>query len=176
MSVSYRPTGNGQQMRRASFDLSLIPEPRLWLEERLGVLAQFEVVESVAAPAEPSNASTVRRVRCCRRRARSSVRSGSARERPRQRHVPGRGRRRERARCIDAPPTLCPNQERWAAVAQRMMARDNAVEACPGSAFVQRSMRRCRLCQARWTAIRGRPMVQARPSRAAVVSRPERDG
>ena len=45
-------------MRRAYFDLSLIPEPRLWLEERLGVLAHFEVVESVAAPAEPSDAST----------------------------------------------------------------------------------------------------------------------
>jgi putative DNA primase/helicase len=41
--VAYRPQGVGQRDREAGFDLALIPDPRVWLEARLGPLAHFEV-------------------------------------------------------------------------------------------------------------------------------------
>jgi putative DNA primase/helicase len=41
--VTYRPSGAGQKDREARFDLALIPDPRVWLEARLGPLAHFEV-------------------------------------------------------------------------------------------------------------------------------------
>lgn len=43
--VAYRPAGAGQKDRQARFDLGLIPDPRTWLEQRLGPLAHFEVID-----------------------------------------------------------------------------------------------------------------------------------
>ncbi len=43
--VAYRPAGAGQKDRQARFDLELIPDPRTWLEQRLGSLAHFEVID-----------------------------------------------------------------------------------------------------------------------------------
>jgi putative DNA primase/helicase len=42
--VTYRPTGAGQKDRQARFDLTLIPNPRAWLEARLGPLAHVEML------------------------------------------------------------------------------------------------------------------------------------
>jgi hypothetical protein len=46
--VTYRPAGRGQQTRRAWFDLALIPDPRAWLEARLGALPSCEVSGAAA--------------------------------------------------------------------------------------------------------------------------------
>ncbi len=54
--VAYRPAGAGQKDRQARFDLGLVPAPRTWLEQRLGPLAHFEVVDG-AMP--DTTASTV---------------------------------------------------------------------------------------------------------------------
>ncbi len=43
--VAYRPAGAGQKDRQARFDLALVPAPRTWLEQRLGPLAHFEVID-----------------------------------------------------------------------------------------------------------------------------------
>jgi putative DNA primase/helicase len=50
--VIYQPEGAGQKPRRATFDLTLVPDPELWLAERLGALALCQV-------ARPSNKGTV---------------------------------------------------------------------------------------------------------------------
>ncbi|MCQ4162162.1 hypothetical protein NON00_19820 [Roseomonas sp. GC11] len=42
--VRYRPAGAGQKERAAKFDLALIPDPRAWLEARIGALAYFELI------------------------------------------------------------------------------------------------------------------------------------
>lgn len=42
--VTYRPAGAGQKDRQARFDLTLIPDPRVWLDARLGQLAHFEML------------------------------------------------------------------------------------------------------------------------------------
>ena len=55
--VIYRPAGAGQKDRQARFDLALIPDPRVWLEARLGPLAHFEMLgeePSSAAPMDPA--------------------------------------------------------------------------------------------------------------------------
>ena len=62
--VAYQPagrdSGRGQQLHRAYFDLSLIPPPHAWLEERLGPLAHFEVVElASAARTQPAQSDAV---------------------------------------------------------------------------------------------------------------------
>lgn len=46
--VTYRPAGAGQKDRQARFDLSLIPDPRAWLEARLGPLAHLEMLGAEA--------------------------------------------------------------------------------------------------------------------------------
>jgi putative DNA primase/helicase len=52
--VAYRPAGPGQKDRTARFDLVLVPDPRAWLESRMGPLAHFEVVGGAAPePATP---------------------------------------------------------------------------------------------------------------------------
>jgi putative DNA primase/helicase len=51
--VAYRPAGTGQKDRRARFDLGLIPDPRAWLEQRLGPLAHFEVIDGAMPDATP---------------------------------------------------------------------------------------------------------------------------
>lgn len=43
-AVTYRPEGSGQKKRSAMFNLELIPDPAKWLAERLGPLADCEVV------------------------------------------------------------------------------------------------------------------------------------
>ncbi len=43
-AVAYRPEGSGQKKRSAMFNLELIPDPAKWLAERLGPLADCEVV------------------------------------------------------------------------------------------------------------------------------------
>jgi putative DNA primase/helicase len=43
-AVTYRPEGSGQKVRSAMFNLELIPDPAVWLTERLGPLADCEVV------------------------------------------------------------------------------------------------------------------------------------
>jgi putative DNA primase/helicase len=43
--VFYQPTGQGMQKRHGYFLLALVPDPRAWLEQRLGPLASFEKVE-----------------------------------------------------------------------------------------------------------------------------------
>ena len=43
--LAYRPAGAGQKDRQARFDLGLIPDPRAWLEQRLGPLVHFEVID-----------------------------------------------------------------------------------------------------------------------------------
>lgn len=43
-AVTYRPEGSGQKVRTARFNLKLIPDPAAWLTERLGPLADCEVV------------------------------------------------------------------------------------------------------------------------------------
>jgi hypothetical protein len=109
----------------------LVSEPGLWLEERLGVLAHFEVVEPVAAPAEPSDVSAVDEPdavvatldRLFDQAPRGSVRVSDT----------------FRAEAVDesgldagdASSTLCPNQARWAAVAQRMMGSRGASKPAP---------------------------------------------
>jgi len=42
--VTYRPEGSGQKVRSAMFNLELVPDPAAWLTERLGPLADCEVV------------------------------------------------------------------------------------------------------------------------------------
>ena len=42
--VEYRPAGNGRPPRHAYFDLRIVPDPKGWLEERLGELAGFEAL------------------------------------------------------------------------------------------------------------------------------------
>jgi putative DNA primase/helicase len=42
--VTYRPEGSGQKIRTAMFNLDLIPDPAVWLAERLGPLADCQVV------------------------------------------------------------------------------------------------------------------------------------
>jgi putative DNA primase/helicase len=54
--VGYRPVGAGQKDRRGWFDMTIISDPRAWLEERLGPLAKYEVMvahEIIDAAAEP---------------------------------------------------------------------------------------------------------------------------
>jgi len=46
---SYRPVGRGQQTRQAWFNPRMVPDPRAWLEERLGLLAFFEMAEKESA-------------------------------------------------------------------------------------------------------------------------------
>ncbi|WP_333669069.1 hypothetical protein [Elioraea tepidiphila] len=58
--VTYRPAGAGQKDRRARFDLTLIPDPRAWLDAHLGQLAHFEMLgaeTSEVDPASPGSAS-----------------------------------------------------------------------------------------------------------------------
>jgi len=43
-AVTYRPEGSGQKIRSAMFNLDLISDPAAWLTERLGGLADCEVV------------------------------------------------------------------------------------------------------------------------------------
>jgi putative DNA primase/helicase len=43
-AVTYRPEGSGQKVRTSMFNLNLIPDPAAWLTERLGPLANCEVV------------------------------------------------------------------------------------------------------------------------------------
>src|SRR5436305_1346774 len=50
--VIYQPEGAGQKPRRATFDLTLIPDPEPWLAERLGSLALCQIER-------PSNTGTV---------------------------------------------------------------------------------------------------------------------
>ena len=42
--VDYQPVGAGQKLRHAYFDTRIIPEPKAWIEERLGSLAAFKVI------------------------------------------------------------------------------------------------------------------------------------
>lgn len=61
--VTYRPAGAGQKDRQARFDLTLIPDPRAWLDARLGQLAHFEMLgaeTSAVGPASPASASELR--------------------------------------------------------------------------------------------------------------------
>jgi putative DNA primase/helicase len=52
--VAYRLAGPGQKDRTAQFDLVLIPDPRAWLEAKLGPLAHFEMIGGAAPqPATP---------------------------------------------------------------------------------------------------------------------------
>jgi hypothetical protein len=50
--VIYQPEGAGQKPRRATFDLTLVPDPEPWLAERLGALALCQIEP-------PSSAGTV---------------------------------------------------------------------------------------------------------------------
>ena len=43
--VRYHPAGKGQRPRHAWWDPQVIPDPREWLEQRLGPLVRLEVVE-----------------------------------------------------------------------------------------------------------------------------------
>ena len=47
--VEYQPEGSGQKKRQAYFDPTVVPDPRTWLEERLGPLAHFEFNNPCAA-------------------------------------------------------------------------------------------------------------------------------
>ena len=53
--VNYQLGGAGQKPRRARFNPAMIPDPRSWLEARLGQLARYEVVptETAAASSNP---------------------------------------------------------------------------------------------------------------------------
>jgi len=52
--VAYRPAGPGQKDRTTRFDLVLIPDPRAWLEAKLGPLAHFEMIGGATPqPATP---------------------------------------------------------------------------------------------------------------------------
>ena len=51
--MTYRPVGAGQKDRTAQFDLIIIPDPRAWLEARLGPLDHFEMIGGAASPAQP---------------------------------------------------------------------------------------------------------------------------
>ena len=53
LDVSYQPTGMGQKPRPARFNPARIPDPRAWLESRLGPLARFDI-ETPAATAATS--------------------------------------------------------------------------------------------------------------------------
>lgn len=44
VAATYRPEGSGQKIRTAMFNLDLITDPSVWLAERLGPLADCEVV------------------------------------------------------------------------------------------------------------------------------------
>lgn len=52
----YRPAGRGQQGRRAWFDLSVIADPKRWLEARLGPLGAFAVAADAASTEHPIEA------------------------------------------------------------------------------------------------------------------------
>ena len=43
--ITYQLAGAGKKLATALADMALVPDPRGWLEERLGVLTRFEVVE-----------------------------------------------------------------------------------------------------------------------------------
>jgi putative DNA primase/helicase len=60
--VTYRPTGAGQKDRQARFDLTLIPDPRSWLEARLGPLAHVEMLggEALVEPTDATRVSDLR--------------------------------------------------------------------------------------------------------------------
>jgi putative DNA primase/helicase len=58
LEIAYRPPGRGQQTRRAAFDPAAVPDPRRWLEERLGPLTHYEApeIETATPPrAEPAD-------------------------------------------------------------------------------------------------------------------------
>ncbi|GLS33795.1 hypothetical protein SAMN04488498_12381 [Mesorhizobium albiziae] len=44
-AVLYQRSGAGQKPAKAWFHLALVPDPRKWLEERLGPLAKFEIID-----------------------------------------------------------------------------------------------------------------------------------
>ena len=48
-AVSYQPVGPRVKARRAFFDISVVPDPRAWLEARLGPLAAFKIEGAGAA-------------------------------------------------------------------------------------------------------------------------------
>jgi putative DNA primase/helicase len=62
--LQYRPAGRGQQNRRAWFSPALVPDPRAWLEQRLGPLAHFDLedVPGAVAPAGAEQADPVEAV------------------------------------------------------------------------------------------------------------------
>ena len=43
IKVSYQPAGPGMKPRTAFVDPAVLPDPRAWLEQRLGPLAKFEL-------------------------------------------------------------------------------------------------------------------------------------
>ena len=51
--VIYQPEGAGQKPRRATFDLTLVPDPEPWLAERLGSLALCQIER----PSNPGTAA-----------------------------------------------------------------------------------------------------------------------
>jgi putative DNA primase/helicase len=51
VEVTYRPEGGGHRARTARVDLARIPDPEVWLTNRLGPLAQFDIAPLADAQA-----------------------------------------------------------------------------------------------------------------------------
>lgn len=55
--ASYRRSGAGQKNRTASFDLMLIPDPKSWLQKKIGPLAHFEMLSTDMVDAVGKNSA-----------------------------------------------------------------------------------------------------------------------
>lgn len=59
LRLRYKKAGNGQRWAEAAYDPAAVPDPRAWLEARLGALAGFEGAQptEVTVPPEPATAA-----------------------------------------------------------------------------------------------------------------------
>ena len=62
VDVTYRPTGPGHRARTARVDLNRIPDPEVWLTNRLGRLASFEIWHVYGAATDAPDPSDAQRL------------------------------------------------------------------------------------------------------------------
>ncbi|MGM0583957.1 MAG: toprim domain-containing protein [Pseudomonadota bacterium] len=74
--ATYRPEGAGKKPRQARFDLSLIRDPEVWLANRLGPLAAFELRHVECTGTDASEPTDAGRLDVLASRLTASMRSG----------------------------------------------------------------------------------------------------
>jgi putative DNA primase/helicase len=62
VDVTYRPTGPGHRARTARVDLTRMPDPEVWLTNRLGQLASFEIWHVYGAATDAPDPSDAQRL------------------------------------------------------------------------------------------------------------------